>query len=87
MRESNRNSLITVTRTILGKNERSAKIFFSVLPETDEVKVLSFLNRKRGEFAEYVDKHARIGMMPGIEFVIDSGEKNRQKIEGIPLDK
>ncbi|PJA33830.1 MAG: hypothetical protein CO184_00965 [Candidatus Zambryskibacteria bacterium CG_4_9_14_3_um_filter_40_16] len=33
------------------------------------------------DFQGFIDKHARIGRMPTIEFAVDWGEKNRQKID------
>lgn len=80
-RESNRSSLITITNTILSQNGQHIKILFTVLPETQEQAALDFLQRKKKEFFEFVDKNARVGRMPKIDFAIDVGEKNRQRIE------
>lgn len=80
-RESNRKSLITITGAVISDSQRSAKILFTVLPDNQEKAVLDFLNRKRRDFLEFVDKNARIGRMPKVEFVLDVGEKNRQKID------
>ena len=79
-RESNRTSLVTVTNASISDSQKQVKILFTVLPEDQEEVVLEFLNRKR-DFFEYIDKHARIGRMPEIEFIIDTGEKNRQRID------
>ncbi|PIQ67181.1 MAG: hypothetical protein CO184_00960 [Candidatus Zambryskibacteria bacterium CG_4_9_14_3_um_filter_40_16] len=79
--ESNRTTLITVTGAIISNNQQRAKILFTVLPEREEVSVSEFLNRKKKDFQGFIDKHARIGRMPTIEFAVDWGEKNRQKID------
>jgi ribosome-binding factor A len=80
-RESNRTSLVTVTNASISDSQKQVKILFTVLPEDQEEVVLEFLNRKKRDFFEYIDKHARIGRMPEIEFIIDTGEKNRQRID------
>ncbi len=80
-RESNRTSLITVTGSQISDNQKRVRILFTVLPESQEPAVLDLLKRRMGDFINYIEKHARIGRMPEIEFSIDSGEKNRQRID------
>ncbi len=80
-RESNGESLITVTRSDVSPDFKNALIFLSVLPETEEQKVLHFARRQRPEFREYLKKHARLKMIPFIEFELDIGEKNRRLID------
>lgn len=82
-RESNRESLITVTRAILSPDEKKATIYFSVLPELREESALFFAKRMRGEFRAYLKKESRISAHPFIDFEIDLGEKNRQRIESL----
>jgi ribosome-binding factor A len=80
-RESNYTSLITVTATKMADRLGRCTIYFTVLPEDKQDQVLDFLNRKRAEFKEYVKKHSRIGRLPSVQFALDFGEKNRQKID------
>jgi len=80
-RESNRSSLITITNALLSQNGQHVKILFTVLPDNQEKTVLEFLQRKKKDFFEFVDKNAKIGRMPRVDFAIDAGEKNRQRIE------
>jgi ribosome-binding factor A len=80
-RESNRTSLITVTHATVSRDQKNVKVLFTVLPEKEEEVVLEFLNRRKKDFFEFIDEHARIGRMPHIEFAVDLGEKNRQKID------
>src|ERR1041385_2578551 len=85
-RESNGKSLITITRAELSPNQKSMTIFFSVLPEAQEENALNFAKRQRSEFKDYVRKNTRIGMIPMIDFEIDFGEKNRQRIDELTGD-
>ncbi len=79
--ESNRESLITVTRAMLSSDEKNATIFISVLPDTYEQSVLSFLKRKRAELRAFVQKKTKTRVLPFFDFDIDYGEKNRQEID------
>jgi ribosome-binding factor A len=82
-RESNRISLITVTRVEMSPSGKDVTIFISVLPQNKEAGVIDFLKRKRGEFRGFVMETSRLPRVPFFDFVIDEGEKNRQKIDEI----
>ncbi len=82
-RESNGTSLITVTRADITASKKRVIILYTVLPEDKEEYVVDLLIRRKRDFMEFVDKHARIGRMPEIQFQIDKGEKNRQKIDSL----
>lgn len=79
--ESNRESLITVTRCSLSSDERRAVIYISVLPESYEEHALHFLKRKRPELRAFVQKKTRLRILPLFDFEIDYGEKNRQALD------
>ena len=79
--ESNRTSLVTVTNILLTNRAKNVTIFFTVLPEEKEKAVLDFTKRKRAEFREYIKEHARLPIIPFVDFEIDFGEKNRQNID------
>lgn len=81
--ESNHKSLITVTKVDLTKDFKKALIFVTVLPETQENAAIDFLKRQRSEFKNYVRKESRIVRVPQFDFLIDEGEKSRQRIEEI----
>ncbi len=85
-RESNRNSLITVTRVYIPSDLKRATILFTVLPEGQETNALNFLKRMRSEFKEYFKKHAKIGRIPFFDFEIDKGEKMAQRIRELSED-
>lgn len=80
-RESNRTSLITVTNVRLNDNSTKATILLSVLPEEREEGAVEFANRNRNEFRSFLMKRVRMRSIPIIEFAIDRGEKNRQKLD------
>src|SRR5665213_2144476 len=80
-REASRQSLITVTNTTLSSDGRRAIIYITVLPETFEVQGLSFANRHCGELAKFLGTRVRGMRTPHIEFVLDKGEKNRQRLD------
>lgn len=80
--QSNRQSLITVTRAMLSPDERKADIFFTVLPENKEAEVAFFLTRNRAEFRDYLKKHTgNLRHVPTVDFILDAGEKNRQMLD------
>ena len=76
-------SLLTVTRAHLSSDEKRATIFFTVFPEAQEKTALEFAKRKRSEFKEFVKEHSKLGRIPLLDFDIDMGEKNRQKIDSL----
>ena len=82
-RESNRNSLITVTRVYLADHLKTAKIMVTVLPEGHEDNAINFLKRMRGEFKDYFKKQAKIGRIPFFDFELDKGEKLAQRIRDL----
>ena len=85
--ESNKKSLITVTRTTISKNFSSATIFITVLPESYENTALSFAKRNAGEFRNYVKSKMKLRVLPFFTFEIDKGEKTRQKIDELGKKK
>ncbi len=77
----NGTSLLTVTKTELTRDGKHATIFFTVFPAEFEKTALEFAKRKRSEFKEFIKDNSRLGRIPQMDFAIDSGEKNRQKID------
>ncbi len=82
-RENNKSSLITITRVDVSPNLSSCDIYVSVFPETAEESALNFLKRKRSEVKTEVKKKMNLRRIPFVDFKIDMGEKNRQKIQEI----
>jgi ribosome-binding factor A len=77
----NNSSLMTVTSVELSRDKKHATIFFTVFPDTFEKTALEFAKRKRGEFKEFVIENSKIGFVPQLDFAIDLGEKNRQRVD------
>ncbi len=82
-RESNRTSLITVTRINISPDLKKCDIYVSVFPENAQESALNFLKRKRKELRSEVKSKANLRNIPFFDFNIDWGEKNRQAIENI----
>ncbi|MEY2640645.1 MAG: hypothetical protein RL150_38 [Candidatus Parcubacteria bacterium] len=82
-RESNRNSMITVTSLDHSPDFKRVTVFVTVFPEHAEQAALDFLKRQRSEAREYLKKYTRLARIPFLDFAIDSGEKARQHIDEI----
>ena len=80
VREANRNTLITVTRTEISTDGKRVNIFITVLPDDKEEQALAFANRNRSELSDFFKKKVK-ALPPHVEFVIDRGEKNRLRLE------
>lgn len=86
-KENNRTSLVTVTGCTTSPDLKRATIFFTVFPESKEHDALDFAKRKRGEFRDYLKENFKGKIVPFIDFEIDQGEKNRQKIDDLLRQK
>ena len=73
--------LITVTHAELTEDYKNVTVFFSVLPATLEQDALKFAKRARTDFREYIKKHSQLHPIPTVDFEIDYGEKNRQRVD------
>ena len=80
-RESNRQSLLTVTRADISPDFARATVYFTVLPESYEQEALDFTKRKRAEFRAHVKKNLDLRRLPFFDFEIDRGEKHRQRLD------
>jgi ribosome-binding factor A len=81
MIESNKDSLITITRAEMSDRGRRALIYFTVLPQEKEGVVLEFAKRRRNDFRMFIMSKKSFGFAPKIDFIIDLGEHNRQRID------
>jgi len=80
-REAGPQSLITVTRADIADNFGEATIYLSVLPEEKEQAALDFVNRSVVELKAFLKSRTKLPRTPHIEFAIDRGEKNRQRLD------
>jgi ribosome-binding factor A len=78
---TSQSSLLTITRVELSSTGKEAKVFFTTLPREQEETALKFLIRKTPEFRRYARDKSRISIMPHIDFKIDYGERNRQRLD------
>jgi len=81
--EAGPQSLITVTGTDLSDDGRRGVVFLSVYPDSAERSAIEFANRNRKAFGEFFEKRVRGMRIPRVEFVIDKGEKNRQRLDDL----
>ncbi|HMO78664.1 MAG TPA: ribosome-binding factor A [Candidatus Paceibacterota bacterium] len=84
-KESNQNSMITVTRAELSSDFQKADIFVTVFPDDKEEKAIEFLKRNLNEFRDFVKSKTRLQHIPWFDFKIDQGEKKRQRIDELSL--
>lgn len=80
-------SLLTITRVELSPTGKETKIYFTTFPESKEDTALKFLIRKTPEFKKYIRDESRIGLVPHIDFKIDYGERNRQRLDELSKEK
>ncbi len=84
-KESNRQSLITVTRAIVSSDLKKAVVYITVLPEDKEEAALLFAKRKRKELREFVKSKTKFRVLPFLEMEIDKGQKLEQKISELKI--
>ncbi len=72
--EAGPGSLITVIRAENMKHGSHVVVFVSIFPEDKARTALAFLERQRHEFSEHLKKHARLGHLPRIDFLLDNRE-------------
>jgi ribosome-binding factor A len=82
-REAGRQSLITVTRSEISPDLKYITIFISVFPVAAEKAALDFCKRERTTFRDYVRDNSALHFPPTIDFELDIGEKNRQRIDDL----
>lgn len=80
-RESPVKALITVTHADISPTYKEVTVFISVLPHTMEEQALKFAKRARTDFRAYIKNQSRLHPIPVVDFEIDLGEKNRQRID------
>lgn len=81
VREASPQSLITVTNVMLSQDAKRATIYITVLPDSAESAALGFANRHVVDLADFFRKRVRGAFPPRLEFQIDKGEKNRQRLD------
>jgi ribosome-binding factor A len=82
-REAGPQSLITVTRAEMSPDMKYITLFISVFPESEEKKALEFCKRERSAFRDFVIDKSSLHFPPTLDFELDIGEKNRQRIDDL----
>ena len=86
-RESNKQSLVTVTRCDTAPDLSNVIVYVSVFPTDSEDQVIKFLNRRKYDARSYMKKRVMSRVIPQVNFMIDLGEKNRQHIDQLLRDE
>jgi ribosome-binding factor A len=73
-RESDRTSIITVTRADVSDDFKNATLYFTVYPEKSEQAALDFAKRRRSEFKKYAREKINMKRIPFFDFEIDMGQ-------------
>lgn len=79
--EANKDSLMTMTKAEVFNRGKRAIIFFTTLPREKEKQALEFAKRRSRDFRQFVMSKKSFGFVPKIDFAIDLGELNRQRID------
>lgn len=74
-------SLVTVTRANIAPDLKNVTIFVSVLPKSREDEVMVTLKRLRTDMHEHLKEHTVLRNVPTVDFQLDLGEENRQRID------
>lgn len=74
-------SLVTVTRADIAPDLKNVTVFVSVLPKSHEDEMLRSLKRLRTDFHDSLKKTTVLRTIPTVDFEIDYGESNRQRID------
>lgn len=82
-KEAGTKSFITVTHCDVSSDLKKVTAFISVFPPEHEVEALNFAKRQRPAIRDLFKQKLTMKVIPYLEFEIDEGEKNRQKVEAI----
>lgn len=74
-------SLVTVTHADMSPDLKQATIYITVMPEEQEELALKAAKRARSDLRTYLREKTFLHPLPVVDFVIDYGEKNRQRID------
>ncbi|HUT22588.1 MAG TPA: 30S ribosome-binding factor RbfA [Candidatus Bipolaricaulota bacterium] len=75
--------LITIANVDSSPDLESAKIHFSVLPDSKENEAKKFLILRSGEIKKWLAKGTRFRKIPKLRFVFEKTEKKAREIEEI----
>ena len=76
-----KDTLVTITRVQTSANLIQAKIYISVMPESQISKVLQILNNQIFDLQQIINKRLEMRPIPKIEFKEDKETRKAEKIE------
>lgn len=79
--------MITVTHADIAPDLKNVVIFVTVLPKEQQKIVLAFLKRVRTDFHDYLKEKTVFRNVPTVDFALDIGEENRQRIDELTRKK
>ena len=82
-REAGPQSLITVTHAESTSDLKNMTVYISVIPSSEEQRALKFCKRERSAFRMFCRDKSSLHFPPTIDFELDIGEKNRQRIDDL----
>lgn len=79
------NAMVTVTRTELSDDSKTAKFLVSVFPKNKEREILTSLNKKNSIFKNYLKTKTRMKFLPSAFFDLDKSWEVELKIGNIKI--
>jgi len=76
-------SLVTITKVRSAANLQSAKVFVSIMPDSEARPIMDYLAKNRFILQQELFKNLKTKFSPKIEFVYDEIEARANKIERI----
>lgn len=76
-------ALVTLTHVITSPDKHYADVFISVMPLDKEKEVLEIFALRVGDIQHMLNRKLRMRPVPRIKFVVDTGEKKRERIESL----
>lgn len=78
-------AMVTVTRTELSDDSKTAKFLISVFPKNKEREILASLNKKNSVFKNYLRTKTRMKFLPSAFFELDRSWEIELKIDKIKI--
>ena len=79
------NAMVTVTRTELSEDSKTAKFLVSIFPKNKEREILASLNKKNSVFKNYLKTKTRMKFLPSAFFDLDRSWEVELKIGKIKI--
>ena len=76
-----KDTLVTITRVQTSSNLIQAKIYISVIPESQISKVLQILNNQIFNLQQIINKRLKMRPIPKIKFIEEKETRKAEKIE------